>query len=242
MLRAYIAGCSLMASFTEVPDFQPIWEVVRERIRAAILSGQLVGGTKLIEADLADQFKVSRGPVREALRELGREGLVVDLPRRGTIVCTITQSDLIEVYAVREALEIQAVRDGVNRATQAEMARISDAHATMDRAWTSGPWIEAINADKDFHLAVIALAKNRRLATVYEQMVHQTVLLLVSASETDATIRGAPLRGVHQAMADAIVARDIDLAITAVQEHYKYTRSRLFTALEENASATASSG
>ena len=84
----------------------PLWESIAEFLRAAILSGELEPGSKLIETELAERFGTSRGPIREAIRELAREGLVTELPRRGTLVSTLTAHDLSEVYAVRQALEV----------------------------------------------------------------------------------------------------------------------------------------
>lgn len=65
-----------------VLERRELWEGVADTLRGAIVSGGIPSGSNLVEADLADRFGVSRGPVRAALRELDREGLVVDLPRR----------------------------------------------------------------------------------------------------------------------------------------------------------------
>ncbi len=190
-----------------------------ERLRAAILTGELPAGRKLVEVDLAEQFGVSRGPVREALRELARVGLVVDIPRGGTVVCTITQADLMEVYTVREALEVQAIRDGtLLHATETEVQNVRSTHEQMVKAWQGDDWPLAINTDSDFHRAIILLAKNDRLATVYEQMAHQTLLLLITASETDMSLRAAPLEEIHTAMADAVVNRDLEAATEAIRQ------------------------
>ena len=212
------------------PDvaYQQIWETICQRIRASILSGDLPAGVKLVEADLAKSFGVSRGPIREALRELSREGLVVDLPRRGTFVCTLTQVDLNEVYAVREALEAVAVREATASATDAELAGLAEAHREMDGAWMGTDWNAAITADARFHLTLVKLAKNKRMETIYEQMGAQTVLLLVTASGSDVSLRGAPLQAIHRSIADAVVARDAEAAGRAIADHYRYTRERLF--------------
>jgi GntR family transcriptional regulator, gluconate operon transcriptional repressor len=221
-----------MSSLKDVPSFQPIWEVVLQRIRTAILGGELSAGTKLVEADLAEMFGVSRGPVREALRELANEGLVADIPRRGTVVCTITLADLMEVYTVREALEVQAIRERLPDATAAEVERVTSAYHAMEEAWQFSSWNEAINADKDFHLAVVGLAGNSRLTSIYEQMAHQTILLLVSAIENDATLREGPLHQIHKSVSDAVSSRNSDLAIEAIRRHFDYTRKRLFDEVE----------
>jgi DNA-binding GntR family transcriptional regulator len=220
-------------SLSAIPQFQPIWEVVLERLRAAILTGELPAGRKLVEVDLAEQFGVSRGPVREALRELARAGLVVDVPRGGTVVCTITQADLMEVYAVREGVEAQAVRDdALVMATTTELELVRTAHERMVEAWQGDDWQLAINADMEFHRAIVTLSKNQRLITVYEQMAHQTLLLLITASERDLTLRAAPLEEIHKAMADAVMNRDLEAATDAIRRHYWYTRQRLLSSLD----------
>jgi|SRR5579862_8585772 len=219
--------------------YRQVWETICDRIRASILSGDLPAGMKLVEADLARKFHVSRGPIREALRELSREGLVVDLPRRGTFVCALTQTDLMEVYAIREALETVAVREAVSSATDAELQALAEAHRVMDEMWSGSDWNAAITADAQFHLVLVNLAKNKRLTTIYEQMGAQTVLLLVTASQSDVSLRGAPLQAIHRAIADAVVARDADAAREAIADHYRYTRQRLFETMSRASGAAA---
>ena len=80
-----------------------LWEAVADQLRDEILEGRLAAGSRLVETELADRFGVSRGPVRDALRELARAGLAVDLPRRGTFVSSLTERDLLEVYDILAA-------------------------------------------------------------------------------------------------------------------------------------------
>lgn len=122
-----------------------LFETVAERLREAIIGGELRPGDKLVETELADRFGVSRGPIREALRELTREGLAVDLPRRGTIVSAATLGDLTEVYDVREALEKLAVTVAINNARAADYARLRKRFKRMDRLWSSKT---AVHADR----------------------------------------------------------------------------------------------
>jgi GntR family transcriptional regulator, gluconate operon transcriptional repressor len=221
-------------------SYQQVWETICDRIRASILLADLPAGAKLVEADLAATFGVSRGPIREALRELSREGLVIDLPRRGTFVCTLTQADLIEVYGVREALEAVAVREAVASATDSELDGLVQAHRVMDEAWNGSDWNAALSADQNFHLALIKLAKNKRMETIYEQMSAQTILLIVTASQSDAALRGAPLQAIHRAILDAVVVRDAEAARRAIADHYRYTHDRLFETMRRGGGADAS--
>jgi DNA-binding GntR family transcriptional regulator len=138
-----------------------LWEGVAQSLRAAIVSGTIPAGSSLVEADLAAHFDVSRGPVRDALRDLAREGLVVDLPRRGTIVSTLTFSDTIDVYAVREGLEAVGARLAIERASDPDLERLRDAVVAMEDAWDRRvEYAESLRADLDFHRELVALSAN----------------------------------------------------------------------------------
>ena len=105
-----------------------------ERMRSAILDGSLPAGAKLVESELADRFGTSRGPVREAIRELAREGLVAELPRRGTGVSTLTARDLAEVYAIREGLELTASKAVIDRVSDAQLNSLAEPLRAMESA------------------------------------------------------------------------------------------------------------
>jgi DNA-binding GntR family transcriptional regulator len=192
----------------------------------------------MFETDLAARFGVSRGPVREALRELAREGLIVDISRRGMLVCTMTQADLREVYLVREALEAVAAREAVLHATDEELAEVAAARVKSDAAWRAceqpwraDDWLRAINVDMDFHRSIIRLAKNVRLEEAYELVATQTILLLVQAAELDESLRHRPTRTIHKAIGDAVAKRDTEAARLAISRHYRYTEHRLYLGL-----------
>ena len=112
-----------------------LWEDVAAILRRDILSGALAPGTRLIEVDLADRFGVSRGPIREALRELGRVGLVVDRPRQGVFVSTPTDTDLDEITAFREAIEMAAARIAMSRITPGDIDRLRSVVDAMETAY-----------------------------------------------------------------------------------------------------------
>ena len=90
-------------------------------IRSAILNGELELGQRLVETDLAEQLGVSRGPIREALRLLAAEGLVVINVHRGTFIVQPTKDDVEEIYSLREALESLAVKRVIEIASDEEI-------------------------------------------------------------------------------------------------------------------------
>jgi DNA-binding GntR family transcriptional regulator len=208
---------------------QPLWQTVLERLRAAILDGELRPGEKLVETDLAERLGTSRGPVREAIRELVREGLVMEFPRRGNVVSTLTANDLIEVYAVREALETAVARLVATQVTENALAELD---AWLDRLEHGpGDYLEKSVSDLAFHRTLVALAGNRRMTAINEQMLSQTAHLLRIAGEVSPALQ-APMRPeAHRKIVAGLRARDADAVREAIATHYRYAEERLFPGL-----------
>jgi GntR family transcriptional regulator, gluconate operon transcriptional repressor len=210
---------------------QQLWEEVADSLRRAILAGTLPAGTGLVEADLAAQFDVSRGPIRDALRELVREGILADIPRRGTVVATLTTADIREVYAVREGLETVASRLAVTRAGLDDLTGVSVHVDRLEDAWDrKADYADSLAEDLAFHRAVVALAGNERLSAIYEQMLGQTQLLARTAAASNPSLTMRMKRSAHREIQDALLARDAELAATAIADHYAYAVERLFEA------------
>ena len=108
----------------EMNEYLPLRDVVFQTLRQAILRGELKPGERLMEIHLAQKLGVSRTPVREAIRKLELEGLVLMIPRKGAIVAEITVQDLEDVLEVRMALEELAVKIACKRITQEQLEEI----------------------------------------------------------------------------------------------------------------------
>ncbi len=204
-----------------------LWESVADTLREEILDGRLPAGSRLVETELADRFGVSRGPVRDALAELAREGLALDLPRRGTFVSSLTEADLEEVYVIRRAIEEAAVRLAVERATPDELAELRVALGEVEAAYAKGDLATAWEADMAFHRAYCRLSGNGRLLAMFDELASQTVLLMRTAMATRSSLAWTPPVEVHRHIADGIAARDARAAAEAVGAHYQYTVDRL---------------
>ena len=209
-------------------EHKQLWESIADQLRDEILDGRLAAGSRLLETELADRFGVSRGPVRDALVELARQGLAQDLPRRGTFVSSLTEQDLDEVYVLRRAIEEAAVRLAIARVTEADLeemdARLVEAEEAYDREDLPAAW----EADMAFHRTFCRMSGNRRRAELFEGLASQTVLLMRTALATRASLAWTPPVELHRRIAEAVRARDVDAAVRAVGEHYLYTQDRLF--------------
>lgn len=147
----------------EMNEYLPLRDVVFQTLRNAILKGELKPGERLMEIQLAQKLGVSRTPVREALRKLELEGLVIMIPRRGAIVADITVQDLNDVLEVRQALEELAVRKACDSATDEQLKALKQAANDFKRCTESEDLLGCVEADMEFHEIIYAATNNKRL-------------------------------------------------------------------------------
>ena len=133
-------------------------QFVYTTLRESIIRSELPPGTRLVIDDLARQFKVSIIPVREALRLLQSEGLVLSVAHVGATVAPISRASVTEVFTLLEGLEVVAARVAAERATPADFETLSGYVAEMDRALESGSPLHWAEINTRFHLAISLLA------------------------------------------------------------------------------------
>lgn len=204
-----------------------LWESIADQLREEILDGRLPAGTRLVETDLADRFGVSRGPIRDALADLSRSGLAVDLPRRGTFVSSLTEQDLEEVYVIRRAIEEAAVPFAIARASGEDIAEMFERLAEAEAAYGAGDLAAAWESDMAFHRTCCRLSGNGRLLALFDHLASQTVLLMRTALAARESLGWTPPVEVHRRIAMSIQSGDVEGAIEAVGAHYQYTQDRL---------------
>jgi GntR family transcriptional regulator, gluconate operon transcriptional repressor len=204
-----------------------LWETVADALRDEILDGRLPAGSRLVETELAERFGVSRGPIRDALAELARVGLALDLPRRGTFVSSLSEADLEEVYVIRRALEEAAVALAIARATDDDIAGMRASLAEVEAAYARGDLAAAWEADMAFHRCYCRMSGNGRLLALFDSLSSQTVLLMRTALASRTSLGRTPPAEYHRHILDSIAARDVRGAIEAVGAHYQYTEDRL---------------
>lgn len=204
-----------------------LWEAISDELRDEILDGRLSAGTRLVETELAERFGVSRGPIRDALAELARAGLAVDLPRHGTFVSSLTERDLEEVYVLRRAIEEAAIPFAIANATEDDLAAMLEFLTEAEAAYGTGDLAAAWEADMAFHRSYCRLSGNGRLLALFDHLASQTVLLMRTALASRAALGWTPPVDFHRRIATSIAAGDTAGAIEAVGAHYQYTQDRL---------------
>jgi len=191
-------------------------EEVADRIRDAIFDGVYPPGGQLREVELSAALRVSRGPVREALLRLEREGLVRSEWHRGATVTALSEQDVAELDTLRAALEQLAVRLVIDHAPDSALAAIDDVVQRMDRAADEH---EMVRCDLDFHDAVYAAAGHRRLREAWQAIRSQVHLFLLTRIGLDSEGYLASVPAEHRQLASALRERDREAALQLFAEH-----------------------
>jgi DNA-binding GntR family transcriptional regulator len=156
------------------------WRGVQNALRAAILAGEYPPGTRLVEQQLADQFGTSRGPIRSALRELERTGLVVTVDRRGTFVRRHSSQDVEEILSLWSILWPFVLRRAAARVGPDERRWLEDFRAASPPDGTAD---ELIEYGIDFAREIFRIASHRRALDIFESLTTQARSLFVSDGE-----------------------------------------------------------
>lgn len=188
-------------------------------LREGILSGRLAQGTRLLETELARSLRVSRTPVREALRRLQAEDLVELRPGRGLVVSELTTEAILELYNVRIALEGTAARLAARLMTPLELERLRRIQRELEQAVAAPDPRTLAALNTRFHQQICAAAKNRYLLE-FTQRIYDA---LRRFKETTLTYpgRAREMLTEHRAILRALEARDEERAEALAREHMR---------------------
>lgn len=154
-------------------EYLPLRDVVFNTLRQAILKGDLKPGERLMEIQLATKLGVSRTPVREAIRKLELEGLVLMVPRKGAEVAQITEKSMVDVLEIRRALEELAVRLACERMTPEGLETLKQAEEKFERVLGREDITTVAGADVEFHDTILRATDNQKLIQLLSQFREQ---------------------------------------------------------------------
>ncbi len=192
-------------------------------LRDRIFAGELGPGTFLDEVQLADEMKISRTPLREALKVLTAEGLVRHEPRRGCFVNEVTEQDLDEIFPVIALLEGRCAFEAARNATDADLAALEALHDKLNKHARAKRINDYYDANFAIHEAIITLANNRWLAGVITDL--RKIVKLARLQQLHAPGRLEQSLSEHMAVFAALKARDAEGAEAAMRTHL--TRQRV---------------
>ena len=206
------------------PDgaFEPasLVDLSMRRLRSEILGGVLPPGERLIEEQLTQRFKISRAPLREALRQLAEQGLVEHLPRRGVRVAELSADDADELFGLRDVLERYAVGLALERQGPVSLSGLAAAWVEMAAAARSSDLFRQNDAHQRFHVEVVALAGQRHLRQAFEPVILKLQLHMATNLRLEAERSNAD-EGVerHRRLLEAVATRDLDTVLGALASH-----------------------
>ncbi len=190
-------------------------QYAKDALRHAILSGSLPGGARLVQAELAAELGVSTTPIREALRDLVAEGLIIFDPHRGALVRALNVAEVQEVYAIRRVLEPLAVRMATERITKAELAEASRLLKQMEGCADPAEWVQL---NWQFHSLLESAAQSPLLESMVKS-VQDIATLYVAHSVKQFPQRLREGNREHRALLSAIRRKDPDQASEILVRH-----------------------
>lgn len=218
------------------PALRKSFDEVLSGLREAIFLGRLVPGQRLVEADLTREYGVSRGPVREALRQLAAENVIETVPNQSAVVRRFTVKEMHELFEIRAELETLAAR----KAAECLKDRHVREHflAATDAIWAEHagmPMSAYIEENRRFHQAIADASGSHRLATLIQQMQLPLILLQVHQKLDKQSLDESVQE--HRRIARALLDGDAPAAEIHVREHLGRARELLNDASSTNASA-----
>jgi DNA-binding GntR family transcriptional regulator len=204
--------------FSEVPAFRPLRRDVYEALREAILLGHLAPGERVVEAELARQMRISRGPIREALRQLEQDGLVDYRPRRGVIVTALTPALILDAYAVRAALEGLAASAAARHASPEALDSLEALLEDMRAHARAGDAVALQQADVRFHELICTLAENPVLLKSWRGLGPGSWTLF-SIGKQEGSYELTEIAERHLPIVTAIRSGEAEEALAAAKEH-----------------------
>lgn len=212
-------------------------DMILTSLREQIINGSLAPQEKLVEADLAQQFGTSRGPVRDALRQLAVEGLADYEPNKGCSVALLSPEDAYEVFFMRGNLEKLAIQKSNCHLSDYSLMIMEASLEEFKNALASNNLMQAVDADEKFHQQIIRSAQINRLTKMWELLspLNGAMFLLVQSanrfgsmiSDSETLNRGGATSA-HERLLDAIRNNDLERACAELDHHYEETGKRVY--------------
>jgi GntR family transcriptional regulator, rspAB operon transcriptional repressor len=212
----------MMNGLTSIDVPQSLSRIAYSALRKAIVEGQLKPGVIYNEMKLAKGLGISRTPVREALLELSAHGLVSFLPRRGVVVNQYTPNDVVEIFEVRRVIETASIEKACLTRTQEDLANIQTLIEKQRAALNQNDLLNFMKADKEFHLFLTGLTKNRRMVSILENL--RDMFQIMGLRSLNEPGRSQKVIDEHLAICQALSMGSGDLAKQAMSAHLENTR------------------
>ncbi|NBI06239.1 GntR family transcriptional regulator [Senegalia massiliensis] len=209
----------------DLHDYKPLREIVFEHLRESIILGKMAPGERLMEIQLAEELGVSRTPVREAIRKLELEGLVIMIPRKGAYVSEVSLKDIKEALEIRVSLEGLGAYLAAERIEDDELKQLIKKHEEL-KGYADKKDVEGIlKKDEELHKIIFNAARNSKLIEMVDSLKEQVQRFRVSYVSSHS--QAAELYKEHKKIIDAIVNRDKSKAKKYAEEHIEISKKHI---------------
>jgi DNA-binding GntR family transcriptional regulator len=201
-------------------------DYVYQEMRHQIITKQIKPGQRLPEVNIAVRMGVSRTPVREALRRLASEGLVLVIPNSGARVSSPSLREIEDAYVVREDLECLAVRLAASRITDRSLRHMEESIYEEERAFGERNLELYLEVNESFHRIIAEASCNRVLSEYVENVLARTNVYIVFY-DPFYDIENNPSVGEHRGIVEALRIHDVDRAVELMRSHVRLSRNSL---------------
>lgn len=214
---------------------QSLHEQTYQAIRTAILSGELAAGARLIETQLAEQLQVSRTPIREAIRQLQRENLVMTDGHGAVRVATLSVADAMQLYDCRIALEQLSVSEACRNATLSHLEQLHQLVQRSEEAVERQPHPlshhQLLHIDYQFHRSLAESSGNGWLVQILDQVFDKMAILRLRTLQHNPDV--LDIRGEHRRIYEAVCDRNAIAATQAIQFHLIASKERVIQEIKQ---------
>ena len=204
----------------EAPSQRILGDYVANQLRQAILIGHFKPNQRLVEQDIAESMETSRGPIRDALLTLEKEGLVIRQPYRGAFVAQLNPEDMMEIYTLREVLESLAMKYIIKKGTLEQIRELKKiVHKMENLAEKDYSQMEATDLDMEFHHTLCKISGHKRVLIAWKALSAQIRIVLwkhLLEHPTDLPDRFVTW---HTKIVDALCQRDYEKAVKEMHIH-----------------------
>ncbi len=203
----------------------PMSNTLFSQLQQEILQGSRKRGEKLTEQSICDKYKVSRTPVREALRQLEMDGLVETIPNRGAFVIGFSEQDLRDMYELRKIYEVQAVKWAIERISDHALEELEETFDFMEFYTMKNDIVKMENINTGFHKQIYEASNNRMLQHVLSS--YQTYVKLARGKDSYPDDYLNLVLEEHRAIFEAIKNKDAEAGAKAMAYHMDRSRARV---------------
>lgn len=194
----------------------PLYQKAYEVIKRDILTGKISPGSKISENTLAEQLQISRTPLREAISQLKKDGLLIT-DNVSTKVMVLNQQDFEGLYECRIALEKQAIKSVVDEITDNQLKELNDLLDRAEELLAQGDYMETLMCNTRFHEVLTKACPNKRLVQFLEQA--RSLLLLYRANSLIFSEQNLEIFREHREILKAVTERNVEKAVVAIETH-----------------------